>query len=281
MKENIMKNILILVFTLTAFAANSILCRIALKGEHIDPVSFSNFRLLSGAIVLFLFQVVRRSLHKITWNIQNSLLLSTYVFTFSLSYIQLEAATGALLLFGSVQVCMVTWGTLRGEKIGWLKVGGILLAITGIFILLLPGARKPPIFPASIMVLSGIAWAIYSIRGRKIDDASGATAGNFILSIPLIIAVELSIKQSIATDVIGLILAIASGAIASGIAYVLWYTIIPRYSSSTASTLQLSVPCIAAAGGAFFIGEIPDIKMIAATFIVLAGITMVIAADKI
>lgn len=275
-----MKNLLLVIFTLTAFAANSVLCRIALKGDHIDPLTFSNLRLSSGALVLFLFMGCRRELRNIRWNIPDACFLLAYVMTFSMAYVHLEAATGALLLFGSVQVCMVFWGVMKGEKLGLLKAGGIVVAIIGICFLLLPGAKAPSVIPAIIMVISGLAWGAYSIRGKKITHAVGATAGNFILTVPVVFLLAWIMREQVAADIVGITLALVSGGIASGIAYVLWYAIVPRFSSATASTLQLSVPCIASAGGLFFLGEVPDIQMIISTLAVLAGIALVIYADR-
>lgn len=279
--RNRVKNLLLIVFTLIAFAANSVLCRIALKGNHIDPLTLSDLRLLSGAVVLFLFLGVKREWQHIRWDIPGALLLIAYAMTFSLAYVRLEAATGALMLFGSVQVCMVAWGVVRGEKPGWLKSAGILLAVVGICALLLPGAKAPPVMPALVMVISGLAWGAYSIRGKNVTHAAGATAGNFILSLPVVVLIAFFTHQHATADMAGILLALASGGIASGIAYVLWYDIVPRLSSSTASTLQLSVPCIATAGGMFFLGEVPDMQMVMSTLAVLAGIAMVITADRV
>lgn len=275
-----MKKLLLVLFVLTAFAANSILCRIALKNGHADPETFSMLRLLGGAAALFFWHIVRKQLQEIRWKIIDALLLCAYVLFFSLAYVQLSTATGALLLFGAVQVCMIGWGALKRENLSGSKAFGILLAVGGIVALLLPGTSAPPLLPALMMVASGLAWGAYSVRGKNIVAPAGTTAGNFILSIPVMLALSLLRQEPVHVDASGILLALLSGGVASGIAYVLWYQLVPGLSSATASTLQLSVPCIAAAGGVLFLGEVPDMRMVVCTLVVLAGIALVISADR-
>ncbi|WP_061707467.1 DMT family transporter [Pseudenterobacter timonensis] len=275
-----MKKLLLVLFVLTAFAANSILCRIALKNGHADPETFSMLRLLGGAAALFFWHIARKKLQEIRWKIVDALLLCAYVLFFSLAYVQLSTATGALLLFGAVQVCMIGWGALKREKLSGSKAFGILLAVGGIVALLLPGTSAPPLLPALMMVASGLAWGAYSVRGKNIVAPAGTTAGNFILSIPVMLALSLLRQEPVHVDASGILLALLSGGVASGIAYVLWYQLVPGLSSATASTLQLSVPCIAAAGGVLFLGEVPDMRMVVCTLVVLAGIALVISADR-
>lgn len=274
-----MKKLLLVLFVLTAFAANSILCRIALKNGHADPETFSMLRLLGGAGVLFAWHMARGKLKEIRWKIIDAVLLCVYVLFFSLAYVQLNTATGALLLFGAVQVCMIGWGVIKGEKLSGYKACGILIAIGGIVTLLLPGATAPPLVAAITMVASGLAWGAYSVRGKNINAPAGTTAGNFILGLPVILVLSLIRQAPVHIDASGILLALLSGGLASGVAYVLWYALVATLSSATASTLQLSVPCIAAAGGVLFLGEVPDIRMLICTLVVLAGIAMVIAAD--
>lgn len=275
-----MKKFLLIAFTLLAFAANSVLCRIALREGHADPETFSVLRLLAGAAVLLLLQLASGGWGGIRWNIVNAGLLTAYVFLFSLAYLHLDTATGALLLFGAVQVCMVLWGAVQGEKTGPRKWSGIAVAIAGITILLLPGASMPSALPAVMMIASGLAWGAYSVRGKRVSDPSGATAGNFLLSVPIIATLFLLSPEHVLADKWGILLALISGGVTSGLAYVLWYVIVRDISSATASTLQLSVPCLAALGGTLFLGEIPGIRMMIAAVLVLAGILIVIAADR-
>lgn len=275
-----MKKLLLVLFVLTAFAANSILCRVALKNGHADPETFSILRLLGGAAALFLWHLLRGKLNAIRWKITDALLLCAYVLFFSLAYVQLNTATGALLLFGAVQVCMIAWGVIKGEKLSALKTAGISLAIAGIVALLLPGATTPPLAPAMMMVASGMAWGAYSVRGKNIVSPTGNTAGNFILSVPVILILSLLRTEPALADPHGIILALVSGALTSGIAYVLWYELVKTLTSATASTLQLSVPCIAAGGGILFLGELPNLRLLLCSLVVLAGIAIVIFADR-
>ncbi|MGU3522919.1 DMT family transporter [Enterobacteriaceae bacterium C23F] len=263
-----------------AFAANSILCRVAIKGLHIDPFSFSTLRLLGGAFVLFI--LLRKPLlnRPVEWRLPNSLFLALYVFAFSLAYIHLGAAEGALLLFGTVQLVMTGWSLYRGEKPGVLKCAGMALAVAGIGYLLLPGAGSPPLIPAATMVLSGVGWAAYSIAGKSVNNATAATAGSFILATPLAIILSLVLHQSAHADASGVLLALVSGGLTSGAAYALWYAIVPSLTASTASTVQLSVPCLSALGGALFLGEPLSLPLLVSTATVIAGIAIAIFADK-
>jgi drug/metabolite transporter (DMT)-like permease len=263
-----------------AFAANSILCRVALKGVHIDPLSFSSLRLVGGAVVLFILLLKPFLNRKIEWYGKNAFFLGVYVLAFSAAYVHLGAAEGALLLFGTVQLVMTGWGTYRGEKLTWIKCSGIMLAGAGIGCLLLPGANSPAILPAAAMVLSGLAWAAYCIAGKSIKNAAAATAGSFILAAPAAVILSLAFNQYAHTDTTGLLLALLSGGLTSGAAYALWYAIVPALTSSTASTVQLSVPCISALGGVVFLGENFTLQLVASTTAVLAGIAMTIYADK-
>lgn len=275
-----MKKIVLVLFVLAAFAANSVLCRIALKQGYADPETFSLLRLIGGAAALSLWHGVLGRVKEIRWNITDALLLCVYVLFFSIAYVRLNTATGALLLFGAVQVCMIGWSLVKGEKLSRFKSVGIVTAIGGLIMLLLPGATAPPLIPALTMVVSGMAWGAYSVRGKNITSAAGSTAGNFILSVPIVLILSLFRQQPAHIDSHGVFLALLSGALASGIAYVLWYQLVARLSSVTASTLQLSVPCLAALGGVLFLGEVPDGRLLLCSLIVLAGIAMVIASDQ-
>ena len=236
--------------------------------------------LFRSAAALSLWHGVLGRVKEIRWNITDALLLCAYVLFFSIAYVRLNTATGALLLFGAVQVCMIGWSLLKGEKLSRFKSVGIVTALGGLIMLLLPGATAPPLIPALTMVVSGMAWGAYSVRGKNITSAAGSTAGNFILSVPIVLILSLFRQQPAHIESHGVFLALLSGALASGIAYVLWYQLVARLSSVTASTLQLSVPCLAALGGVLFLGEVPDGRLLLCTLIVLAGIAMVIASDQ-
>lgn len=269
-----------ILFALTAFAANSVLCRIALKAPHIDASSFSGIRLLSGALCLLILSLFQKKNKKPEFNWLNALLLCVYVFTFSIAYVSLNTATGALLLFGAVQIVMAGWGFYRGEPLTLAKGVGIAAAIIGICLLLLPGAETPPLNTALLMMVSGIAWAIYSLRGKQVRHALNATTGNFLLALPLSLMIMLAIGKPVEIDATGMVLAIVSGAVTSGAAYIVWYSILPHLSSTTASTLQLCVPCLAAFGGVIFLSETITLHMFISTAVIILGILLVIQSDK-
>lgn len=260
---------------MAAFAANSVLCRLALKGGHIDPISFSNLRLACGALVLLPFLLRGKPAEHTRWNVLNGLLLMAYALLFSVAYIHLDAGTGALLLFGVVQLTMVVYGLFRGETLTPLRAGGLGLALAGMMILLLPGAKAPPLVSAILMGLSGLAWALYSIRGRATLRPAHSTAKNFILAAIFSLLATSVVGTQGHTDPVGIMLAIASGAAASAGAYVLWYALLPRLETVTASTVQLSVPCLAVLGGVLFLGEPLSWRMVLSMLAVLSGIWLV------
>ncbi len=270
--------ILKIVLAMVAFAANSLLCRLALKSGHIDAMSFGSVRLLSGALVLFLLLQLPGMNKKPEFNVANALLLCVYVFAFSVAYLSLDTAAGALLLFGTVQCVMTGWGLLRGERLSALKTIGMIAAVAGIGLLLLPGAGRPSPFAALMMVIAGGAWAVYCITGKNVSNAAAATAGNFILSVPLAVAALLF--STLHANTMGFALAVVSGALASGAAYLLWYSLLPHLSPTTTSTLQLSVPCLAALGGLVLMGEALNLRMLLSIAITLSGIGLVIISDR-
>lgn len=269
-----------ILLTMVAFAANSLLCRLALKGMHMDAVSFSSIRLLSGAVALLILLRLPAIKTRPEFNVLNAALLAIYVFAFSLAYLSLTTAAGALLLFGTVQCVMTGWGLIRGERLTWLKSVGMLAAVIGLALLLLPGAGHPSGGAALLMMASGAAWAAYCITGKKVKNAAAATAGNFTLAVPIALVVFVLSGMHTRVDTVGLVLAITSGALMSGGAYLLWYSLLPRLSPTTASTLQLSVPCLAALGGLIFMGEPLGLRMLLAIVITLSGIGLVIIADR-
>ncbi len=264
-----------------AFAANSVLCRLALAGGLIDPMSFSLIRVLSGVAVLFvLYLLYQKKNHlnqdKIEWSFKNGLFLATYIVAFSLAYLKIDAGVGALLLFGTVQISMIIYGIFHGESINFKRGLGLVIALSGIIFLLLPGANTPNLFYAAIMVLSGLAWAGYSISGKSMRNPLLSTFANFVVATPLILCAFLFFKQDIFLFKKGVILAILSGGLASSGAYVLWYSIVKKIDRITASTVQLSVPCLAIIGGTLFIGELLSLRIIMSTIAVLFGIVLVI-----
>ena len=262
-----------------AFAANSVLCRLALAQHQIDPMSFSLIRVSSGAMVLLLLYALSAHKAKIEWSIKNGFFLALYIVAFSLAYLQIDAGVGALLLFGTVQLSMVGYGLCHGEKINLRRGLGLAIAIVGILILLLPGASAPNLIYAAMMVLSGIGWAMYSIAGKNMQNPLASSLANFILAIPFVLLAYIIFYSQSFVQPKGIVLAVLSGALASSGAYVLWYAIVKQIDRVTASSVQLSVPCLAIIGGAWFIGEPLSLRIIISAIIVLVGIGLVIWAS--
>lgn len=263
-----------------AFAANSVLCRLALAGQQIDPLSFSVIRVCSGAVVLLMLWLLSQTRQAIQWNLYSALALAIYIVAFSYAYIQIDAGVGALLLFGTVQLAMVFYAVFHGEKLNLKRGFGLIIAFMGIVILLLPGASAPSLSYAIIMMISGLAWAAYSILGKKMLNPLSSSLGNFLLATPLVLMGYFMLHQGTNMSTQGIVLAMLSGGVTSGGAYVLWYSIVKRIDRIDASTVQLSVPCLAILGGSLFIGETIGLRLILSTVIVLLGIFLVIYAGK-
>ena len=225
-----------------AFAANSVLCRLALAEQQIDPMSFSLLRVCSGAMVLFLLYMLSTHKAKIEWSVKNGFFLALYIVAFSLAYLHIDAGVGALLLFGTVQLSMVSYGLCHGEKINLRRGLGLVIAILGLLILLLPGASAPPLGYAALMVLSGMGWAMYSIAGKNMHNPLTSSLANFVVAIPFVILVYLFFYTQSFIQPKGMLLALLSGGLASSGAYVLWYAIVKKIDRVTASSVQLSVP---------------------------------------
>ncbi len=260
-----------------AFASNSLLCRIALRETAIDAASFTSIRLVSGALILaaiLLLHGVRLAAGG-SWPM--AAMLFAYAAFFSFAYRDLTAATGALLLFGSVQLGMLGFGLATGERLGGIKRTGFALALGGLVYLLLPGLAAPPLLAATLMIAAGGAWAVYSILGKKSGDPTAATGGNFLRAVPFAIALSLAAAMGGTTvDGTGVLYAVLSGAVTSGLGYVLWYAVLPALQATTAATVQLSVPAIAALGGALLLAEPITERVILASVAILGGIAVVI-----
>lgn len=259
-----------------AFAGNSLLCRLALKQTIIDAASFTTIRLLSGALVLWLIVQSRQDRAPGAGNWWSSLALFAYAAGFSFAYMNLPAATGALLLFGTVQATMIGYGVWQGERLLKLQLLGLGLALAGLIGLLLPGLSAPPLADSLLMIVAGAAWAIYSLRGRGAGDPTRVTAGNFLRTVPMALALSIINWRDTALDSAGIYYAMASGALASGIGYALWYRVLPALKASHAATLQLSVPVIAAIGGVSLLDEPISLRLVLASVAILGGIALVI-----
>lgn len=265
---------------MVAFAANSLLCRFALQAPAaIDAASFASLRLASGALVLALvvqFGHAAAAAAPADW--RAAVALFAYALLFSFAYVLLGAATGALVLFGAVQLTMLIAGLRAGERfvpLGWL---GFVLALGGLVYLVWPGLAAPPPLGAALMVGAGVAWGIYSLRGRGGGDPLAATAGNFLRATPLALVASVFGAGQFHADARGVALAVASGAITSGLGYVVWYAALRGLSALRASTVQLSVPLIAALGATVLLSEAITARLLFASLATLGGIALVLAS---
>lgn len=262
---------------LLAFAANSLLCRLALRDGHSDPASFNLIRLASGALILGLIVSMRSSAARGSGNWLSAIALFVYAAGFSFAYIGLAASTGALLLFGAVQMTMIGIGLRRGERLNLVQTIGFLSAIIGVVLLLLPGLSAPPLSSSLMMVIAGIAWGVYSLRAKGAGDPTKVTAGNFLRAAPIAVVTYLIMSTSAHIDRTGMLYALASGAIASGLGYAVWYAALKHLPATSAAALQLSVPIIASLGGSVFLSEQLSTTLLVASVLTLGGMGMVIA----
>lgn len=263
-----------------AFACNSLLCRIALKDTGIDAATFTTVRLISGALTLGVIVRMRHGLQAGDGNWPSAVALFVYAAAFSFAYLSLPASTGALLLFGAVQATMIGYGLWAGERLQKLQLVGLLLALGGLAGLLSPGLSAPPLSGALLMLSAGVAWGIYSLRGRGAGDPTKVTAGNFLRAAPLAAALSLAALADATLDAAGLTCAVASGALASGVGYVVWYAALPALKATSAATVQLSVPVIAAMGGVVFLGESLTPRLVSAAAAILGGIALVVLQKR-
>jgi drug/metabolite transporter (DMT)-like permease len=267
---------LLTLVAMTAFAGNSLLCRLALKQTGIDAASFTFIRIFSGAVALSLIVTVRKSERRGEGSWPSALALFAYAAAFSFAYITLSAATGALLLFGAVQATMISWGVRRGERLHVRQLAGLALALSGLVVLSFPGLSAPPLRGSILMLGAGIAWGIYSLRGKAAGDPVRATAGNFLRAVPFAAILSISLLPWARLNLAGVGYAVLSGAIASGVGYVIWYTALPGLKAASAATVQLSVPVLAAAGGILLLGEPLTLRFLVASIAVLGGIALVV-----
>lgn len=263
-----------------AFAGNSLLCRAALKHTGIDAASFITIRLVSGAVMLWLVVRIKNNKAAGTGNWVSAGALFAYAVGFSFAYSSLSAATGALLLFGAVQITMIGYGIWKGERLVKMQIIGLVLALLGLVVLLLPGLAAPPLYGTVMMVSAGIAWGIYSLRGKGAGDPTSVTAGNFLRGAPIALVLSLVMFSTISIDLPGFLYAVASGALTSGVGYAIWYAALPGLKATSAATVQLSVPVIAALGGVVFLGESVTLRLVLAAAAILGGILLVILEKR-
>ncbi|HEY4165686.1 MAG TPA: DMT family transporter [Reyranella sp.] len=272
--------VLITTLAMLAFAANSLLCRVALRDTTIDAASFTAIRLASGAAVLALLVRARhdRPMEAGSW--AAAACLFGYAAFFSFAYRQLSAATGAILLFGAVQTSMLSCGFFLGERMRGLQIAGLLVALAGLVYMLLPGLSAPPLLGAAFMIAAGLAWTGYSMLGRGTKDPVKATAGNFLRTVPFAAALFLTQQVGPSVDHTGAIYAVISGAITSGLGYVLWYAALPALTATSAAVIQLSVPVIAALGGVVLLAEPLSSRLVIASLIIMGGIALTILRPR-
>jgi drug/metabolite transporter (DMT)-like permease len=261
---------------MVAFAGNSLLCRVALNHTSIDAASFTTIRLISGAVTLWLVARMSRGTRAGSGNWRSALALFVYAAGFSFAYVSLPAAMGALLLFGAVQATMIAHGLWAGERLQRLQLVGLVLALGGLVGLLLPGLSAPPLLGSVLMLSAGVAWGIYSLRGKGAGDPTRVTAGNFLRAVPIAAGVSVLMYDRASLDGAGMWYAVSSGALASGIGYAIWYTAVPALRATHAATVQLSVPVIAAVGGIVLLGESLTLRLVLASVAILGGIALVI-----
>lgn len=256
---------------LIGFAANSILGRVALRDGAIDAASFTALRIVSGALMLALLLRLRGGRMAGDWF--GAAALAAYAITFSLAYRAVPAGVGSLLLFAAVQVTIIGFGILRGERPHRHEWAGEAIALVGLAVLLAPGLSAPPLLGSIAMIASGIAWAAYTLRGRRVADALAATAGNFIrasaFALPL-----LALMPGRQPSALGIACALISGAMTSGLGYACWYAALPGLSALRAGLVQLAVPVLVAAIGILFLGEAATPRLAFGSLLILGGLAL-------
>ncbi len=277
-----LKTISLTALALVAFAGNSVLCRVALNNDVIDAFSFTSIRLVSGAIFL-LFLVAIKTKKRI--NVKNgswssAFFLFLYAIAFSFSYTKLNTGVGALILFGSVQVTMILSELLKGKKLFLIEYAGLCLAFLGLLILLTPSISAPSYTGFALMAVSGVAWGFYTLDGKGSKTPLIDTANNFLRTLPFVVLVTLLTIDTLQISNHGVVLAIVSGAITSGLGYAIWYSALSGLTVKRAAIIQLAVPIIAAFGGALFSNELITIKLTASSILVLGGILIVLVGKQ-
>jgi len=269
---------LLTTLAMTAFAANSLLNRLALGNSTIDAASYTTVRLVFGAILLGVIGLRTREKGWIgrcgTWLSAGFLFL--YAITFSFAYLSLSTGAGALILFGSVQLTMITAALFSGERPHLLEWTGLFLALGGLVYLVFPGLKAPSPLGSTLMTIAGIAWGFYTLRGRGSSDPLGDTASNFIRSVPFVLVVSLFNMKTVHISANGLLLAGMSGAITSGLGYVIWYAALRGLTTTRAATVQLSVPILAAWSGIIFLAEGISFRLLWAGVLILGGIGLAV-----
>lgn len=259
-----------------AFAANSVLCRLALQQTAIDPASFTVIRLVAGAVMLAVLLQARGIAPGRAGNWGSAFALFAYAAAFSFAYVSLPTGVGALLLFASVQATMILAGLANGERLAGRQWSGLVMAFGGLVYLLLPGLAAPPLLGSALMIGAGIAWGLYSLRGRGTRDALAATGGNFLRTVPMALGLGILGSGDVRVDLMGALYAVLSGALASGAGYAVWYSALRGLKATSAATVQLSVPVIAALGGVVLLGEALTWRLVLSSVAILGGVALVL-----
>ncbi|HWK70869.1 MAG TPA: DMT family transporter [Burkholderiaceae bacterium] len=263
-----------------AFASNSVLCRLALKDAHIDPLAFTMLRLASGALILSILAWCRSTAIRRAGSWPGAVALFLYAITFSLAYVGMDAGAGALLLFGVVQLTMLLYGIAKGERLTSLAMLGLLISIVGLVYLLLPGSTAPPLGSAALMIIAGIAWGAYSLLGKSEGGPLATTAGNFARALPLSLLCAAPFATTLQWDGRGVLYAVLSGAVASGLGYAVWYSVMKHLPVLKASTVQLTVPVLSVLAGVALLDEALTPRIVLACAAVLGGIAVVLASKQ-
>jgi drug/metabolite transporter (DMT)-like permease len=269
-------------FALMAFASNSVLCRLALGAGTIDPASFSTLRLTSGALTLLLIMTIFKEKASFSPRSRwlSAILLFAYAVPFSFAYIGLSAGTGALILFGAVQATMIFAALRSGERPHPLEWAGLIFAIGGLVCLVLPGLTAPSPTSSSLMAIAGVAWGIYSLRGRGAASPLADTTHNFVHAVPAAVGVNLVMLRDFHLSAEGAFLAVLSGALASGMGYVIWYAALRGLTAMRAATVQLAVPVLAAAGGVIFLSEYVSLRLVVSAIAILGGVGLALTGRQ-
>jgi len=270
------------VLALIAFAGNSVFCRLALAGPIIDPASYTAVRLITGAVTLWIIASLRRkeSFGKSGGSWISAAMLFIYAITFSFAYISLSTGTGALILFAAVQITMIAVGLYRGERPEVSEWLGLLIAIAGLIYLVSPGITAPSTVGSVLMASAGLAWGIYSLKGRGVADPIGATADNFIRTVPLAVGAALAWLPVLTLTPMGFLWAALSGSITSGVGYVIWYAALRGLTATRAAIVQLAVPVLAAVGGIAVLSEAITLRLIISAVVILGGVGLALSRHK-
>ncbi len=266
--------------TMLAFAGNSLFCRMALKETGIDAASFTSVRLLSGAAMLWLLMRMQSQPPLTHGSWRSATALFVYAVCLSFAYRTIDTGAGALMLFGAVQATMLIAGFIAGERLTSIQTAGFVAAVVGLVILVSPGVEAPSVLDSILMLLSGVAWGVYSMLGRGQQNPAAATAGNFLRAAPMTVALSLLALPWLHLDGQGVLYAVLSGAVTSALGYVLWYRVLQHMRAMTASTVQLSAPVLAAIAGILLLGEALTRDLVIASVLILGGILMVLRFGK-